>query len=136
MLRSFQMEPGWDTKLQRELDKKLEELAEQIANQARANLAAHTITGDLLKSVRAEGPDTFIGTDHWRHFEYGTQRHTIKAKPKKALKFNGTYAKKVNHPGNREYAPMRKALDAVFVSINAGVADGFVSGGDGFISGG
>ncbi len=46
--------------------------------------------------------------------EFGVKPHTITPKKKRALYWKGASypVKKVNHPGNRAYAPFRKGLQA------------------------
>jgi hypothetical protein len=69
-------------------------------------------TGDLLMSVRQEGTRVYVGTDHWHFLEYGTSPHPIYPVVKQALWWEGLAhpVPRVSHPGNREYAFMRRAI--------------------------
>lgn len=91
-------------------------LVDKVYDQARTNLIPHNRTGRLLGSLRrvkrlAAG-SVIIGTNHWRFIEYGVRAHRIVARVKRALWWPGAThpVRAVNHPGNNEYAPMRRAL--------------------------
>lgn len=83
---------------------------------ARRNLQRHNRTGRLLGSLRLRtgvmAADVVIGTDHWRFIEYGTPQHEIRPRARRALSWPRAAhpVRRVQHPGTREYAPMRRAL--------------------------
>lgn len=110
------MVPGWQAKIRGPMLQLQRQMAGEVAEDARGNIISSGLvrTGQLLGSVRQEGTRVYIGTDHWHFIEYGTAPHTIRPKVKKALWWidisTGHPVSHANHPGTREYAPMRRAL--------------------------
>lgn len=108
------MAPGWRAKARAATLRFQEHIAEEVRHDVRRNIAADGLidTGALYNSVRREGIRVYIGTDHWHFIEYGTRPHVITPSTKQALWWPGAAhpVKWVLHPGNREYAPMRRAL--------------------------
>lgn len=98
-------------------------IVDVLADTAHRNVAQYSKSGALLASMRtvknARGGRVFIGTDHWPYIEYGTKRHTIQPRYKKALWWpTAPYpVTRVRHPGTPEYAPMRRALASLVVSV-------------------
>jgi hypothetical protein len=118
------MVPGWDRKVMRAAEPKIALLALRVEANAMGNIVGggHVVTGALVGSVRTtrEGLAHYrvwIGTDHWHYIEYGTRSHIIRPRGPYRLRFvqHGQlrYAWSVRHPGNREYAVMRRALGGV-----------------------
>lgn len=73
------------------------------------------LTGALKKSLRVEKHDeggrVWIGTDHWMIIEYGAVPHIIRVHPPKrslASKEGIPFGQKVNHPGVKAVAMMRR----------------------------
>lgn len=108
------MVPGWQAKVRGPMLDLQHDIADQVAGDARQNIidGGHVDTGDLLGSIRQEGTRVLIGTDHWHPIEYGAPAHVIRPNVKQALWWVGAEhpVGKVNHPGNRAYQPMRRAL--------------------------
>ena len=115
------MVPGWEQKVLRAADPLIRAHAFRVKAGVMGNIAAggHVRTGALLRSVRdtREGlahHRVWIGTDHWHYIEYGTRPHTITPRGPWPLVFQGrrglVVTHLVNHPGNREYAVVRRAL--------------------------
>jgi hypothetical protein len=109
------MAPGWEEKVKVAVAPYLMGAANDIADDVRGNLiqARNYRTGALYRSVRSNRNTVRVGTDHWRFVEFGTRRHLITVKRKKVLanrKTGQVFGKKVNHPGNRAYAPIRRAV--------------------------
>jgi hypothetical protein len=108
------MVPGWQAKVRGPMLQLQRDMAQETANDARDNIISDGLvgTGDLLGSVRQDGTRVYIGTDHWYYLEYGTPPHLIFPVVKQALWWEGAShpVRRVRHPGNREYAPMRRAL--------------------------
>lgn len=110
----IRMVPGWRAKVRAAALPTLLDITSDVTLSARANIIRDDlyVTGDLLASVRQQGTRVYIGTDHWHFIEYGTSPHPIYPNVKRALWWPGLPhpVGKVNHPGNKEYAPMRRAL--------------------------
>ncbi len=115
------MAPGWDRKIMMAADPHIGRVARRVERQAKANIATggHIVTGALFRSVRTSRVKpahhrVWIGTDHWHYIEYGTPPHKIYPRGNYPLRFwvDGRYIVtwSVNHPGNRAYAVMRRAL--------------------------
>jgi hypothetical protein len=108
------MVPGWQAKVRPHLLRFQRNIAGEVYADVLANIVSDgTIrTGAMVGSVRQEGARVYIGTDHWHFIEYGTDPHPIYPNVKRALWWEGLDhpVGMVNHPGNREYAPMRRAL--------------------------
>lgn len=107
------MTPGWELQLGRETLKYQRWLARQVGRDVRGNIRAgnHIVTAALLNSVEVRGTRVSIGTDHWPPIEYGARPHLIMVKHRKVMSDGVTiYGKVVNHPGNRAYRVMRRAL--------------------------
>lgn len=108
------MVPGWQAGPRQAMHGLQVDMAEETANDARQNIISAGLvrSGDLLGSVRQSGTRVYIGTDHWAPIEHGAHRHTIRPRFKKALWWPGLEhpVGSVNHPGNRTYAPMQRAL--------------------------
>jgi hypothetical protein len=106
------MAPGWRHKIEVAALPYLMGAADDIADDIRANLraAGNYDTGMLYRSVSNKRTRVSIGTDHWQYIEFGTHPHIIRATRKKALanEFQ-VFGKVVRHPGNRAYAPIRRA---------------------------
>jgi len=123
VLVRFSMSPGWQGRIDAAAKPKLEKIADQVLRRARANMSGHVITGELLRSLHRRGTSVFVGTSKWIFIEYGTSAHIIMPRRRgHAMKFDGRYARKVHHPGNPEYAPMRDAINSVALSDNFGFA--------------
>ena len=95
---------------------------EQVAAAARVNAAPH---GTMVTTIRAVYPGRGVGqviNDHPAALfvENGTKRHEIRPRPARGprarLRFVPTggdrfvFARKVNHPGNRAYKILTRAL--------------------------
>lgn len=116
------MVPGWVAKVRAAMTPWHHGIVDDVARDVRANIIADgTIdTGAMLASVRRQGQRVYIGgiadnhghSNHWYFIEYGTSAHIITPNTKKALSWPGLPhpVKLVRHPGNKEYAPMRRAL--------------------------
>lgn len=107
------MAPGWEEKVKVAGLPYLNGAARDIAKDIRHNLVKgrNITTGALYRSVSHKGNTITVGTDHWQHIEFGTDRHIIKARRKKVLaSATQVFGKMVKHPGNRAYAPIRRAL--------------------------
>lgn len=101
---------------------RLEDIAVRMAHYACEEIADDVILavpvqhGNLLRSVRVEKLErsgrVWIGTDHWYFIEYGVKPHIIRVRYKMTLasKERVMFGKKVNHPGHRAYAPMRRSF--------------------------
>lgn len=91
-------------------------VVDRVHRNARGNLLPHNRSGRLLGSLRAVkrllGGEIRIGTDHWRYIEYGARAHEIVPRVARTLWWPGAPhpVRRVHHPGNDEYAPMRRAL--------------------------
>jgi hypothetical protein len=113
------MVPGWEEKIKLEARPKIHDLVDKVEAAARRNLIRHVVSGELISTLRStkelDGGKVWIGTNHWHYIEYGTKRHVIKPRFKRALYWEGAMhpVMKVRHPGTPEYAPMRRALSAV-----------------------
>lgn len=108
------MAPGWREEIDVRGIPFLNRVAKEIAKDARGNIleASNVRTGDLYKSVHVVGKNIMIGTDHWEFIEFGTTRHIINPNRGRALYSAERHfgpARRVDHPGNRAYAPMRRA---------------------------
>lgn len=107
----------WDN-VERAVTSPTHRVVSDVYELARANVARHNRTGSLLASVKRRlahlGGQVLIGTNHWRFIEYGTHAHDIQPRRKRALFWPGAQhpVRRVRHPGNDEYAPMRRALHA------------------------
>lgn len=92
------------------------QVGRDVYRNAQSNLARHNRSGRLLGSLRFRpgvmGADIRVGTDHWRFIEYGAPPHQIQPRARKALSWPRAAhpVRRVRHPGNDEYAPMRRAL--------------------------
>lgn len=87
--------------------------AGEVEEYVEGQSALHNKTGALVRSVfkGKRGDGWVVGHDlqhapHARFVHWGTKRHVILPKNKKALRFVGggglfVFAKKVNHPGNK-----------------------------------
>lgn len=117
------MVPGWAAKVRAAMKPWHMHIVDQIAQDVRNNIVYDgTIdTGAMLSSVRQAGNRVYIGgapadrhghAYHWYFIEYGTSAHIITPSTKQALSWPGLPhpVKLVHHPGNKEYAPMRRAL--------------------------
>ena len=108
------MVPGWQAKVRPHLLKFQRHTAMAVYNDAQVNIVADGLidTGEMLGSLRQEGTRVYVGSDHWHFLEYGTDPHTIRPSTKRALWWEGLEhpVDIVHHPGNREYAFMRRAL--------------------------
>jgi hypothetical protein len=108
------MVPGWQAKVRPHLLRFQRKIAGDVLDDVRANIVADGLvdTGAMLASVRQEGTRVYVGTDHWHFLEYGTRAHPIYPNTKQALWWPDLAhpVARVNHPGNREYAFMRRAL--------------------------
>jgi hypothetical protein len=113
--------PPGEIRLQEIVNHLNEEMVEAIAADVRRDLADHVETGELIASVQSEtvgqSGRVWIGTDHWQFVEYGTEPHVIMARGgiyayalRNRAKNFYRYPGIVHHPGNAEYAPMRRAL--------------------------
>lgn len=113
------MSNGWEQRIKIEGTPSLHRVVDAVERVVRANVSRHVNTGELLGSVRSvktvNGGSVWIGTDHWQYIEYGTSPHVINPRVKKALWWRGIPypVHHVHHPGTPEYAPMRRALNAV-----------------------
>lgn len=116
MATVVRMAPGWQIKVRAHVAPKTAKVTHQIAADVRRSIASAHGVGPLWRSVN---PRTFgvngrvsIGTDHWWFIEYGTRRHTIRPRIKKALWWETALhpVARVNHPGTRSYGHMRRAL--------------------------
>lgn len=105
------MAPGWEEKIKVRAAPFIFRAARDIADDARQSIRAQTYdTGALYRSVRARRNTVMMGTRHWRFIEFGTRRHTIRARRKKVLaSATKIFGPSVNHPGNRPYAHLRRA---------------------------
>lgn len=107
----------WDN-VDRAITPSTHRVVDEVERAARFNLARHNRTGALLGSLRTRkriaGGAVSIGTDHWRFIEYGARAHEIMPARRRALFWPGAShpVRRVRHPGNDEYAPMRRALRA------------------------
>jgi hypothetical protein len=108
------MVPGWQAKVRPHLLRFQRKTATEVLNDVIVNIVADGLvkSGDLLSSVRQEGARVYVGTDHWAPLEYGADPHTIEPNEKQALWWPALPrpVARVNHPGNREYAFMRRAI--------------------------
>jgi hypothetical protein len=109
------MAPGWEKKVDVAVRPYLSGAANDIADDIRSNLlqARNYRTGALYRSVRSNRNTVRVGTNHWRFVEFGTHPHIIEAKKRKVLANRATgqfFGKRVRHPGNRAYAPIRRAV--------------------------
>jgi hypothetical protein len=108
------MVPGWQAKVRGHLLRFQRRIAGDVLQDVVANIVADGLidTGDMLGSVRQEGTRVYVGTDHWHFLEYGTRPHSIYPNVKRALWWEDLAhpVGHVNHPGNREYAFMRRAI--------------------------
>lgn len=108
------MVPGWQAKVRGHLLRFQRHHANNVFNDAQLNIVQDGLidTGELLSSLRQEGARVYVGTDHWHFLEYGTDPHPIYPNTKQALWWPGLAhpVDHVHHPGNREYAFMRRAL--------------------------
>lgn len=103
------------------------DMTKGVARDAETNWMAHVETGKTLASVfpvwfNRRGPHGRIGqvvvrSAVWHFVEYGTSPHVIASKGgplayplRNRAKDFYAYPGLVNHPGNREFAPMRNAL--------------------------
>lgn len=113
--------PGWEKRILAEADRMVGRVARRVATRAVSNIVrgGHVKTGALLGSVhtrrfRVAWYRVYIGTDHWPYIEYGTRPHIITPRGRGPLVFQGrrgiVVTRFVRHPGNREYAVMRRAL--------------------------
>lgn len=108
------MAPGWRAKTRAHTLRFQHHIAGEVLQDVRANILADGLvrTGAMLATVRQEGTRVYIGTDHWHFIEYGTRPHLIRPNVKRALWWEELShpISHANHPGTREYAPMRRAL--------------------------
>ena len=104
--------------IRRAVAPRVHRITDDIHRNARRNMMRHVRTGWLLATVRrvktSTGGRIYVGTDHWKFIEYGTKRHEIRPKHKRALYWLGAPypVARVQHPGTRAYSPMRRALRA------------------------
>jgi hypothetical protein len=106
------MAPGWEEKIKVAVAPYIRGVSRDIADDVKSNLLkSHNITtGALYRSVSSTHNSVRVGTDHWSYIEFGTERHIIKVKRKKVLaSATQVFGKMVKHPGNRAYAPIRRA---------------------------
>lgn len=119
MIVITRLQSDWEKSVQRISLPTLHRITDQVEIIARANVARHTRSGELLASVHSTKSDlggrVWIGTDHWTYIEYGTPPHIITPRVKQALWWRGALhpVKRVHHPGTVAYAPMQRALEAV-----------------------
>jgi len=115
------LDPSGMAELEHLLHRLTERMTEGVEADARANWREHVETGKTLATVHAEHHGMYghvwVGGRVWQFVEYGTQPHTIMVKtgnpfdyalrnrPKHFYRYPGI----VHHPGNREFAPMRRA---------------------------
>jgi hypothetical protein len=111
------MYPPGVAELERRVARLTENITDGIASDARHDLGDHIDTGALLASVWSMSTITdgkvWINTDHWQFIEYGTTPHIIRSHgpyPLRNRKTGQVFGRVVFHPGNAEYAPMRRAL--------------------------
>lgn len=109
------MAAGWEGKIRVKARPFVNRAARKIGQGVEANIIESGLvaTGELLQSVHVFQNRVYIGASHWIFLEYGTVPHGITAKPGGALYSavrNFGPAKHVNHPGNRAYAPIRRAV--------------------------
>lgn len=109
------MAPGWERRIEVAARGPLWGLARDIAADTRHNLieAGNYVTGELYRSVTARGATVSIGAGHWEYIEFGTRPHVIVSRGPWLLRNRITgqvFGRHVEHPGNREYAPLRRAL--------------------------
>ena len=108
------MAPGWRAKARAVMRRFQHDITGEVLQDVRGNIVGDGLidTGAMLASVRQEGNRVYVGTDHWHFLEYGTSPHVITPNTKQALWWPDAAhpVKRVNHPGNREYAFMRRAL--------------------------
>lgn len=97
--------------IQQALNQAMPLIALELSNELK--LATPVDTGRLRNSIKVfiEGQTLKIFmAEHGLFVEFGTLPHTITPKNKKALAFNGTVVKKVNHPGTRPNNFIRRTL--------------------------
>lgn len=134
--------PPGEIRLEGILTHLTEEMAEAIADDVRQDLLDHVETGELIASVGSDAVGrtgrVWIGTDHWQFVEYGTTPHIIKAQGgiyayalRNRAKDFYRYPGIVKHPGNAEYAPMRRALYKHRQRHGASAGPSLFFGGDG-----
>jgi hypothetical protein len=105
--------PPGIAELERRVNHLSKNMCDGIANDVRTDLADHVDTGALLASVWAASTRVWINTRHWQFIEYGTVPHIIRSHgpyPLRNRKTGQVFGRVVFHPGNAEYAPMRRAL--------------------------
>ena len=128
MATTVVMSPGWGKKVLAKADKHVAYHTARVETGVHANIMAARLirTGALYRSVRStyEGVAhrrVWIGTDHWAPLEYGARPHLIRPRGPWPLRFRGRDGSMVRtflvrHPGNREYAVVRRALWAAAAS--------------------
>ena len=109
------MAAGWENQIKVRSVPFVHRTARAIGRDVQANIVESGLvrTGELLGSVSVTGNKVFIGAHHWVYLEYGTSPHVITARPGSALysaERNFGPAQRVVHPGNRAYAPIRRAV--------------------------
>lgn len=109
------MAPGWEEKVKVAALPYIFGAANDIADDVRSNLRSggHVKTRRLIDSVKSTRGTVSVGTDHWHYVEFGTHPHPISPGRKgvlvnRAEGFGPVY-RTVMHPGNRAYAPVRRA---------------------------
>lgn len=113
------MSPGWEQKVKIEGTPALHRLVDEVERAVYRNVSQHVRSGALLNSIRStktiNGGQVWIGTDHWHYIEYGTRPHVINPRLRQALWWPQARhpVARVRHPGTREYAPIRRAIESV-----------------------
>jgi hypothetical protein len=115
------MAPGWEKKVLLAADPVIARVTARKMVEVKGNIVAgrHVVTGALLSSVRMSRAGlahyrVWIGTDHWQYVEYGAAPHMIYPRGPWPLRFTigprqiTTWS--VSHPGNPEYAVVRRAF--------------------------
>jgi len=109
--------PPGEAHLEDILHRLTERITEGVEADARRNWDAHIETGKTRASVHAEHYGrtgrVWVAGRVWHFVEYGTTPHLIRSHDGGPLanRKTGFFAPSgvVNHPGNREFAPMRHA---------------------------
>lgn len=97
--------------LARKVDATVEDVAEEVANDARRMCPIDE--GDLVASIKARGNRVWVGTDHWAPTEYGSRPHLIVSHGTWPLRNRTTgdvFGRVVHHPGTPAQPFMRPAL--------------------------
>ena len=115
------IDPAGMARLHEELERLTEYMTEGVEADARQNWREHVETGKTLATVHAEHHGLYghvwVAGKVWQFVEYGTQPHTIVVKTGNPFDYALRNREKnfyrypgiVRHPGNEEFAPMRRA---------------------------